>query len=268
MQHPLPTVAPVSAARDLEIPEGVLWGAANLTEEVAVEAFYRYDWQRVRSLPVGSYFSDSDPIGSDGLNAAMLGSGRFSDLGTDLDAALPAAGALDRRSIPGGRPRTQLVLPMLDARRVHRRQDVADAAVLAGAGLPAHQHEDHVRRVGRAGPDLLTVDDEVVAVTITLRAGRRSRGSRPARSPRPARLRSGFRWARSARPRGIAGSLARTSRIPGEAGGDADWMAVRGIPVRTHLCENWDTATHWGRVPRSRYEGHLATSSGDGMLVA
>jgi len=54
--------------------------------------------------------------------------------------------------------------PDLDAGRVHRRQDVADAAVLAGAGLRAHQHEDHVRRVRRARPDFLTVDDEVVAV--------------------------------------------------------------------------------------------------------
>jgi hypothetical protein len=78
---------PASAARDLEIPQGMLWGAANLTESLAVEAFYQYSWQRVRSLPVGWYLSDNDVIGVEGLNATMAGAGRFSDLGTDLDAA-------------------------------------------------------------------------------------------------------------------------------------------------------------------------------------
>ena len=81
-----------SSVRDLQIPQGMVWGAATLTEQVSVEAFYQYDWQRVRTLPVGWYFSDNDVVGVEGTNAAMSGSGLYSDLGTDLDAAfqLPA----------------------------------------------------------------------------------------------------------------------------------------------------------------------------------
>lgn len=78
---------PASSPRDIEIPQGMLWGAANVTETLAVEAFYQYDWQRVRALPVGWYLSDNDVLGVDGLNVAMVGSGLFSDQGTDLDAA-------------------------------------------------------------------------------------------------------------------------------------------------------------------------------------
>lgn len=81
-----------SSARDVELPQGMLWAAANVTETLAVEAFYQYKWRRVRTSPVGWYFSDNDVVGIDGLNAAMAGSGLFSDQGTDLDAAfgLPA----------------------------------------------------------------------------------------------------------------------------------------------------------------------------------
>jgi hypothetical protein len=83
---------PATPARDVLIPQGMLWGAANLTEHVAVEAYYQYEWKRVGLPPVGSYFSTNDLFGGDGLNVAMLGAGGFSDLGTDLDSAfaLPA----------------------------------------------------------------------------------------------------------------------------------------------------------------------------------
>jgi len=80
-------VRPASSPRDLQIPQGMLWGAATVTETLAVEAFYQYDWEPVRALPVGSYFSDNDVLGVDGLGGAMSGGGVFSDLGTDLDAA-------------------------------------------------------------------------------------------------------------------------------------------------------------------------------------
>ena len=78
---------PATPARDLLIPQGMLWGAANLTTHLAVEGYYQYEWKPVRTPPVGSYFSANDLFGSDGLNIAMLGAGRFSDLGTDLDSA-------------------------------------------------------------------------------------------------------------------------------------------------------------------------------------
>jgi hypothetical protein len=78
---------PVTPARDLFIPLGMLWGAVNITEHVSVEGFYQYEWKPVGVPPVGSYFSSNDLFGSDGVNFSMLGAGRFSDLGTDLDTA-------------------------------------------------------------------------------------------------------------------------------------------------------------------------------------
>ena len=78
---------PASSARDLQIPQGMIWAAANPTEELAIEAYYQYDWSPARTPPIGWFFSDNDSVGSGGLGGAMLGSGLFSDLGTDLDAA-------------------------------------------------------------------------------------------------------------------------------------------------------------------------------------
>ncbi len=55
---------------------------------------------------------------------------------------------------------------------VHRHQQEADAVLLLGALVGAHQHEDPVGVVGERGPDLLAVDDEVVAVEHGLGAQR------------------------------------------------------------------------------------------------
>ena len=83
---------PAVPARDLLIPQGMFWGAANITQSIALEGYYQYEWKRVALPPVGSYFSNNDLLGGDGINFAMLGAGRFSDQGTDLDTAfsLPA----------------------------------------------------------------------------------------------------------------------------------------------------------------------------------
>ena len=83
---------PVTSSRDFLVPQGMLWGAANVTEHVSIEGYYQYEWESVVLPPVGSYFSSLDLFGADEVNFAMLGAGQFSDLGTDLDAAfgLPA----------------------------------------------------------------------------------------------------------------------------------------------------------------------------------
>jgi hypothetical protein len=78
---------PATLAMDRRTPQGMVWAAASLTEIIAVEGYYQYDWQPLLLPPVGSYFSTLDIIGGDGLNAAFLGGGRFSDQGTDLDQA-------------------------------------------------------------------------------------------------------------------------------------------------------------------------------------
>ena len=80
-------IQPVSTARDLPIPQGMLWGAANVTENFAVEGFYQYEWEPVRVPPWVGSFPVTTLLGAEGLNYAMTGFGRFSDLGTNLDAA-------------------------------------------------------------------------------------------------------------------------------------------------------------------------------------
>lgn len=77
---------PTSSARDLYVRQGMLWAAANLTETLAVEGFYQYQWEPARLPPTGWFLSNNDVVGADGARFAMEGLGQFSDLGTDLDA--------------------------------------------------------------------------------------------------------------------------------------------------------------------------------------
>ncbi len=93
--NPIDLVAatqPASTSRDLSLPQGMLWAAIQLTSRISIEGFYQYDWDPVLQPPVGSYFSNNDAFGSDGLNFLVSGGGKFSDLGTDLDQVfgLPA----------------------------------------------------------------------------------------------------------------------------------------------------------------------------------
>jgi len=87
--NPLDLIAisqPMTTARDAFVRQGMLWAAANLTETIAIEGFYQYDWQDVQAAPVGWFFSGDDLIGGDGTGRAFSGFGQFSDRGTDLDA--------------------------------------------------------------------------------------------------------------------------------------------------------------------------------------
>ena len=166
--NPLDLVAalrPASSARDVQIPQGMLWGAANVTEEVAIEGYYQYDWQPLRTPPIGWFFSDNDSVGAEGLNVAMAGSGLFSDLGTNLDTAFhlpPGTLGFDRdfMSIPGrgvhepsnqgqGGLTLQAIVPSLNSTKLalhfisyHSRLPVisartADASAVAATSLAA-----------------------------------------------------------------------------------------------------------------------------------
>ncbi len=83
---------PARQARDSRKPLGMIWGAANITELFAVEAFYQYDWEAVRTPPIGSYFSTLDLSGTGDLGFSQLQGASFSDLGTDLDTAFGLPG--------------------------------------------------------------------------------------------------------------------------------------------------------------------------------
>ena len=63
----------------------------------------------------------------------------------------------------------QLDRPRLHARLVHIEQNEADALVLRRVGISTDEAEDPVGLVGVAGPDLLTVDDIVIAPIHRLR---------------------------------------------------------------------------------------------------
>jgi hypothetical protein len=77
---------PTTTASDLYVRQGMIWGVANLSENVAVETFYQFDWNPVPLPPSGSFFSADDIIGVD-ESPAFAGFGAFSDQGTNLDAA-------------------------------------------------------------------------------------------------------------------------------------------------------------------------------------
>ena len=73
---------PTSTLRDLRIPVGMLWGAAQVTPTLIVEAYYTYDWKESELPAVGTYFSSNDAIPPDGTYIQAEGFGN--QFGTDL----------------------------------------------------------------------------------------------------------------------------------------------------------------------------------------
>lgn len=64
----------VAGAELKEAFEGVnmLWGSMDLTDAVAIEALYMFEWREIRPDPAGTFFSTSD-IATPGATYAMLG---------------------------------------------------------------------------------------------------------------------------------------------------------------------------------------------------
>jgi hypothetical protein len=160
---------PAAEARDIFVPQGMVWMASNVSELVALEAFYQYDWEPVVLPPVGYFFAGADLNGGDGTNAYFSGAGRFSDQGTNLDDAfglapgtlgfdesfmrVPGAGADEPRSQGQYGVTARLILPALNTTsfRIHFMnyharlpvvsavtpdQAALDAAAVIGAGSP------------------------------------------------------------------------------------------------------------------------------------
>ncbi|MBW2399098.1 MAG: DUF1302 family protein [Deltaproteobacteria bacterium] len=165
---------PTATLRDLFTPQGMIWAASNVTELIAIEAFYQYDWEPVVDAPVGTFFSADDLIGAGVMNKYVTGAGDFSDLGTDLDDELglapgtlgfdanfmrvPSAGRDDPRDQGQYGFTVQMFLPMLNAAslRVHfinyhsrlpiisgiaADQDAIDAAVAIGDTNPSEDQK-------------------------------------------------------------------------------------------------------------------------------
>jgi hypothetical protein len=89
---------PTASVRDVFVPQGMIWAASNVTELIAIEGFYQYEWEPVIDVPVGYFFSADDLIGGDGTHKYVTGAGRYSDLGTNLDEEFglpPGTGGFD-----------------------------------------------------------------------------------------------------------------------------------------------------------------------------
>ncbi len=52
--------APGAQVKDVLIPVSMLYGSLGITEDVTLEAFYQFKWERVQLDPCGTFFSNSD----------------------------------------------------------------------------------------------------------------------------------------------------------------------------------------------------------------
>ncbi|RCU52660.1 MULTISPECIES: DUF1302 domain-containing protein [Corallincola] len=101
--HGLSEIVPVDIAqlrtpgaelREAFIPVGMLFASLGLTENVTLEAFYQYDWEKSVLPPPGSYFSTNDFAGSGGhLNTVQLQFAQNPD--QDLDGLVSRLNGLD-----------------------------------------------------------------------------------------------------------------------------------------------------------------------------
>jgi hypothetical protein len=60
--------APGAELKEAFIPFGAVWGSLGITENINVEAFYQYSWEKTVLPPPGSYFSTNDFAGDGGHN--------------------------------------------------------------------------------------------------------------------------------------------------------------------------------------------------------
>jgi len=96
--------APGAEVKEAFIPFGALWGSLGLTENINVEAFYQYSWEKTILPPPGSYFSTNDFAGDGGqYNNVQLGFGGNPDMNLDyLIAGLNGIGDVMRAAIASG----------------------------------------------------------------------------------------------------------------------------------------------------------------------
>jgi hypothetical protein len=98
--------APGAEVKEAFIPFGALWGSLGITENVNVEAFYQYSWEKTILPPPGSYFSTNDFAGDGGqYNNVQLGFGGNPDMNLDyLMGGLNDIGDMVRAAVATGDP--------------------------------------------------------------------------------------------------------------------------------------------------------------------
>lgn len=82
---------PGAELREALVPQGMAYLSVSPTQNFSAEAYYQYEWKKVRPDPAGTYFSAND-FAVQGGTHVMLGFGEWSDLGTDFT---PLGGAFD-----------------------------------------------------------------------------------------------------------------------------------------------------------------------------
>ncbi len=83
---------PGAELKEALVPQGMAYFNLSPTENLSLEAYYQYDWKKVKPDPAGSYFSSND-FATRGGDFVMLGFGEWSDQGTDFG---PLGGAFDQ----------------------------------------------------------------------------------------------------------------------------------------------------------------------------
>lgn len=79
---------PGSELKEALTPVGMISASLALNEQLSIEGFYQYDWEKTEIDPPGSYWSSNDFVGAGG-NKVMLGWGDVSEFGTSFAALGP-----------------------------------------------------------------------------------------------------------------------------------------------------------------------------------
>lgn len=82
---------PGSELKEALLPVGIVSASLGVTENISLEAFYQYDYERILIDPPGSFFSTNDIAGNGG-NRLFLGFGDISDQGTLVPGPATIAG--------------------------------------------------------------------------------------------------------------------------------------------------------------------------------
>jgi Protein of unknown function (DUF1302) len=81
---------PGSELKDALTPVGIAWASLGVTDNLSVEGYYQYDYERIVVDPDGSYFSTNDLVGPSS-DKVFLGFGDVPDLGTTIPGPLSIA---------------------------------------------------------------------------------------------------------------------------------------------------------------------------------
>ena len=98
---------PGAELKEALVPVGMVSASISPTEDLTLEGFYQYDWEKVEIDPTGYYWSTQDFPGKGG-DRVLLGFGDWSDLGTSWQGLVIPIEVTDNRfmMVPRGATET------------------------------------------------------------------------------------------------------------------------------------------------------------------